>query len=76
VSIQRTYRCDAEGCPHHVVTEQRHPPTMLVINEAFFTGPDESTELHFCGWDCVLRFAARLEPTEVIPMNDEEEDPR
>jgi hypothetical protein len=28
--------------------------------------------LHFCKWDCVLRFAAEMEPTEVIPFHDED----
>lgn len=25
-------------------------------------------ELHFCLWDCVLRYAAQFEPTEIIEV--------
>jgi hypothetical protein len=30
--------------------------------------------LHFCSWDCVLRYAAEQPPVERIPFRVEEED--
>jgi hypothetical protein len=64
MSIERIFHCDGPDCDRHVRTLQTSPPMFLVVNE--HAGPD----LHFCGWDCVLRYAATKEPEIVIPGSD------
>lgn len=58
--IERTFRCDGPDCLRHVVTQSDRPPTFLVL------GQDPGPDLHFCVWDCVLRYAGAIEPEEII----------
>jgi hypothetical protein len=62
MSIERTFYCDGPDCDRHVRTTSTLPPVFLTVSE----GADHAS--HFCGWDCVLRFAATKEPEEVIPV--------
>jgi hypothetical protein len=62
MSIERTFYCDGPDCDRHVRTTGTRPPMFLTVSE------DADHESHFCGWDCVLRFAAAKEPEEVIPV--------
>jgi len=64
VAIEREFHCDGPGCVAHQRTTARVPRYWLVVTEADLGGGDER---HFCGWECVLRFAAQLPPPEVIP---------
>lgn len=61
MGIERIYHCDGPNCERHVRTTGARPPLFLAVSE----GADH--ELHFCGWDCLLRLAATKEPEEVIP---------
>jgi hypothetical protein len=61
MSIQRTFYCDGPDCERHVETPREIPPVFLTVTQF------EDAQLHFCGWDCVLRFAATKEPEIVIP---------
>jgi hypothetical protein len=62
MSIERTYHCDGPECERHASTAaQRMPVGFLRVSSS-----DEPTR-YFCGWDCLLRFAATIEPEEVIP---------
>lgn len=60
MSIERLFRCDGPECERFVQTTRMHP-------ELFITVSEDGDELHFCGWDCVLRFAATKEPETVVP---------
>jgi hypothetical protein len=39
-----------------------HPPLFLTVTN------DTGDALHFCTWDCVLRYAAEKPPCETISM--------
>ncbi len=62
MSIRRVYCCDWRECNHHVETSELRPPLFLSVNE----GAEES--LHFCTWDCVLKYAAEIPPCETIQL--------
>lgn len=61
MSIERVFHCDCEDCEIHVRTAGLRPPTFLTVSE-------DDDELHFCSWDCVLKFAATKPPMETIPF--------
>jgi hypothetical protein len=81
MSVQRTYYCDGphntdipnqdhgDRCPVHASTVAMHLPGgfLRVVRH-------EESALHFCSWDCVLRYASNVEPVEVIPFHDEREE--
>jgi hypothetical protein len=62
MSISRVYSCDWRECNHHVQTGGLRPPLFLTVEA------DGGDPLHFCTWDCVLRYAAEKPPCETIPM--------
>lgn len=72
MSVQRTYYCEAPDCEAHASTAT--PPPYLPVG---FLGVRESEpgamqeERHFCGWECVMRYAATLPPPESIEFGDE-----
>lgn len=88
MSIERTYYCDGpenqdipgdepqpDGCPHHVkalmIDEQYIPGGMLRVLRHVQGSLTE--ELHFCSWDCLMRYAANQHPTEYhegLPWGD------
>ena len=45
--------------------------TWMAATGMFFIQVVEATDpnnpMHFCTWDCLLKFASHIEPTEVIP---------
>lgn len=75
MSIERTYYCEGPACgselggienPCHVITATPPPhlpgdfiETRQVENGAEFTH-------HFCGWDCLMKFAAAQPLPEII----------
>ena len=79
MAVERTFYCDGpadparprddgeEGCGGHATTAAADPNYlphgMLRVVE---TLPGEQHEFHFCDWDCLLRFAAGVHPTEII----------
>lgn len=64
MSIERVFICDSDDCERHVQSPSTHPPTFIAVTE------DAGDALHFCSWDCVLKFAATKPPTEVVPMSE------
>lgn len=70
MSIQRTFSCDGpdcgEGAPVKVETGAEQPPTFLTVWENPGHPHEPRTELHFCSWDCCMKFAAKIPPPEVI----------
>lgn len=63
MAIQRTYYCDAPDCENHAATAATGRTAM-----GFLRVSGDGPALHFCTWDCVMRFAAAKEPTEHIPV--------
>lgn len=61
VSIERTYYCDWRECEAHAKTAAMRLP-MDFLSVKWGT----ARPLHFCSWDCVLRYAAEIEPSEVV----------
>lgn len=70
MSIERIFRCDWRECEGHVRTASTRP-------RASFITVTESTgrSLHFCTWDCLLRFAGEKPPVEVVPWGEPGEAP-
>jgi hypothetical protein len=66
VSIERIFHCDGPGCERHVQTVEPRPRAGFV----FISDGDD--EFHFCGWDCVLRYASAFEPEVVIPFSNDD----
>lgn len=62
MSIERVFLCDAPECEGHVRTASTRPETIITVSE----GPGHS--LHFCNWDCVLRYSATRPPVEEVPV--------
>ncbi len=69
--IERIFHCDWKGCDAHVHTIAAKPesPGWFTVTE---TGQD-TKPLHFCTWDCILKYAAQFEPPTIIPMRPDEE---
>lgn len=81
MSIERTYYCDGpensdipgdaeqpDGCPHNVTASMidgEYIPGGFKQVRSYVQGATYET-LHFCSWDCLLRYAARQHPTEYI----------
>ena len=65
MSIERIYYCDGPDCERHVRTASQRPEAGFV-----FVTDGGSATLHFCTWDCVLKFAATKPPTEVVALTD------
>lgn len=81
MSIERTYHCDGpenpdipedheqDGrCPHHVTAKMidgEYIPGGFFQVRSYVQGATYET-LHFCSWDCLLRYAAQQRPTEYI----------
>ncbi|MEX2447713.1 MAG: hypothetical protein WD404_03095 [Solirubrobacterales bacterium] len=61
MSIERVFYCDGPDCERHARTTGTLPTGFLAVSE------DADHAFHFCGWDCVLRFAAEKPPEEIIP---------
>jgi hypothetical protein len=64
MSVERVYHCDGPDCERHarIAVPDRLPTSFLLVTR------HEDPDQHFCSWDCVLRFAAAKEPTDVFPV--------
>lgn len=62
MSIERIFYCDGPGCDRHARTARSRSESFLTVTEG--TGRSE----HFCGWDCILKYAAEKPPSDVIPV--------
>jgi hypothetical protein len=57
MTIEHTYYCDGPDCETH----SKHIHYFIRLKEM------QETEIKlFCSWDCVLRFGARFEPSEIV----------
>ena len=60
-----TFHCEGPDCERHIIVLTQQPrPTV------FLTVYDFPAEQHFCGWDCLLRFAAGKEPEQSVPAEE------
>lgn len=66
MAIERTFHCDGPECEHHVRTVARRPQAGFI----FVTTNDSAATLHFCTWDCVLKYAATKPPVEYVALED------
>lgn len=57
----RKFHCDGPECGRYIETDQLVPPVFLTVSQI------GAVYLHFCGWDCVLRFAGRIKPEVESP---------
>jgi hypothetical protein len=65
VAVERVFFCDGPDCERHVRTAMVRPSAGYL----FVTEGGSDLELHFCTWDCVLKYAAAKPPTEVIALD-------
>jgi hypothetical protein len=65
VSVERKYTCDSAECDTNWsdqgLGDDNLPPHLIYVRE---TG--DPHEVHFCSWDCVLKYAATFPPPEII----------
>ncbi len=66
MSIERIFYCDGPECERHVQTAQSRPQAGFV----FVTEGGSIATMHFCNWDCVLKYAATKPPVEVVSLAD------
>lgn len=78
MAIERTYYCDNPSCaadhpgdsetPLHACTATPPPYLPRGFIEVREGGPSVP-ELYFCGWDCLMKYAAKFPPAEIIPFD-------
>ena len=66
MSIERIFYCDGPECERHAQTALSRPGGGFV----FVTEGGSAATLHFCTWDCVLKYAATKPPSEVLLVED------
>jgi hypothetical protein len=65
MAIERTFYCDGPDCERHVRTAASRPEAgYIFVTEGGFAGT-----LHFCNWDCVLKYAAAKPPVETVALD-------
>jgi hypothetical protein len=65
MSVEKVFYCDGPECERHARTVAKRPASGFV-----FVTEGGSGALHFCGWDCVLKYAATKPPEEVVALSD------
>jgi len=70
VSVERRLYCDAPGCEVNVTTASSPPYVPGLFLEVRQDGDNEASVWQFCSWDCVMRYAAGQEPTEIIGLEE------
>jgi hypothetical protein len=66
MAIERTFYCDGPDCERHVKTAASRPAAGFL----FVTEGGSARTLHFCNWDCVLKYAATKPPVEIVSLAD------
>jgi hypothetical protein len=62
MSIERIFYCDSPDCNTNVRTASASPSLWLTVID----GAVPHDPMHFCSWDCILKYAAEVSPVEVI----------
>lgn len=75
MSVERTYYCEGPGCgPEHeggnpcharTASPPPHLPSGFIETRGRVEGVDDIH--HFCGWDCLMKYAAEQPVPIVIP---------
>lgn len=68
MAVERIIYCEAPDCERHVRSATPPPYVPGGFLEIRKFGLPACGVWHFCGWDCVMRYAATKEPEEVIPV--------
>jgi hypothetical protein len=63
--IRSRYHCDGPDCERSASDAAQRE-----VGGRFLTITGYGPTLHFCGWDCVLRYAGRIEPETIVYMDD------
>lgn len=71
MSTEYVYRCNGPECERWHESQYPVSGHFILVREPGDQGA--VTELHFCSWDCVLKFAATIEPSEVIPLHGDDD---
>ena len=66
MALERTLYCDGPDCERNVTTASPPP----YIPGGFYMVRTEAPGMrparyHFCGWDCILRYAGQQEPEQI-----------
>lgn len=56
--MSKAYHCDADDCDAWTF-RRKHNGFLTVHGQGVGA-------LHFCSWDCVLKFSAKFEPMEIM----------
>lgn len=64
MSIERLFHCDWRECQCHERTVEGRPRAFMTVVE-----PSDQ-QLHFCSWDCLLKFAGEKPPVELFPLEE------
>lgn len=70
MSVQRDYYCDGPECELHTSTAS--PPPYLPVGmpmELRERSDNQDAVLHFCGWDCLMKYAAKYPPPEIVEID-------
>lgn len=59
------YRCAGPDCDMWIQSATPVPARGWIVVQEREDG--NVTDLDFCGWSCVLKYAARFDPEEIIP---------
>lgn len=84
MSIERTYWCEGPSCdiprdepvadddrkPAHATTATPPPHLPMGFIEVRQIDPAGEAVHHFCGWDCLMQFAAQVPLPTVISWDD------
>jgi hypothetical protein len=68
MSVEHIFHCQGPDCERRVQTQKARPPVFVTVLEN--DGFGSEFESHFCGWDCILRYAGTKEPEEVVRLDD------
>jgi hypothetical protein len=60
MSIERVFYCDWRECNHHMQTDSTSAAPFITVTGA------AGRSLHFCDWDCLLKYAGEIPPTRVL----------
>lgn len=64
MSVQRVFHCDEKDCRLHTTSIHSRPqePGWLFVTET------RGRTLHFCCWDCLMKYASQFPPPKIIPV--------
>lgn len=58
MSVDRIYYCEGPDCEAHAQTATPPPYLPISFIETRRRDPEGEEVHHFCGWDCLLKYAA------------------